>query len=192
MPVIIGVGDVKNESVRLEDAIEPAQLMFQAIMLAIRDSNLPPSVAGELQSEIDSLDIVASWTWPYRDLPGLLSERLGVQPRRQFYSTLGGHQPVRLLDETARRISFGESTVAVLTGGEALASCTSPLESVTGVLKSKEVSAFAKAKKLPPPRWTRPETSVDAVFSPTTRDLGKSELPGAFATSFMLTSIAML
>jgi hypothetical protein len=36
------------------------------------------------------------------------------------------------------------------------------------------VSACAAAKKLPPPGWTAPSEAVDAVFTPTGRDLGNS------------------
>ncbi len=122
-PVVVGVGDIKNRSQKPEDAIEPMQLMLQAIQLALKDTNLSPSAAGELQSKIDSIDVVASWTWPYPDLPGLLSKKLGVEPRHKFYSGHAGSQPAKLFDEAARRISLGESRVAIVTGGEALASC---------------------------------------------------------------------
>lgn len=123
-PVIIGVGDVKNRSQKVEDAVEPMQLMLQAIFRALEDHTSKYSVTDELKSSIDSVSVVASWTWPYADLPGLLSEKLGIVPRHKIYSEHGGNQPMKLVDEAARRISRGESKVAVVTGGEALASCT--------------------------------------------------------------------
>jgi acetyl-CoA acetyltransferase len=123
-PIIIGVGDVKNKSLKLEDAIEPMQLMLQAIQLAIKDTALTGFFATELQSSIDDISIVATWTWPYPDLPGLLATKLSVQPRHKHYSEHGGNQPAKLLDEAARRIASGQSKVAIVTGGEALASCT--------------------------------------------------------------------
>ena len=61
-PIIVGVGDVVNRSQKLEDAIEPMQLMPQATLLAIKDTNLSTSAAKELQSKIDSVDIIATWT----------------------------------------------------------------------------------------------------------------------------------
>ena len=123
-PVIIGVGDVKNRSLKVEDAIEPMELMLQAITCAIQDATFDPSAAGELRSSIDSVSVVATWTWPYTDLPGLLSERLGIQPPHKIYSKHGGNQPIKLVDEAAKRIARGECKVAVVTGGEALASRT--------------------------------------------------------------------
>lgn len=123
-PVIIGVGDVKNRSQRVEDAIEPMQLMLQATNHALEDATSERSIAEEIKSSIDSVSVVATWTWPYADLPSLLSEKLGIQPWCKIYSEHGGNQPMKLVDEAARRIATGKSQVAVVTGGEALASRT--------------------------------------------------------------------
>lgn len=122
IPIVVGVGDFKNPSKRVDDALEPLELMLKAISIAISDTNSSENAAARLQSEIDSVDIVATWTWPYPDLPSLLAERLGVNPRHKFYSEHGGNKPGKLFDEAARRISVRESKVAVVTGGEALAS----------------------------------------------------------------------
>jgi hypothetical protein len=121
-PVVIGVGDFKNKSLKLEDAIEPAKLMLEAIRLAIKDTDLPAAAAANLQSSIDSIAVVETWTWPYPDLPGLLAKNLGVTSRYKHISPHGGNQPAKLFDEAARRISVGGAKVAVVTGGEALAS----------------------------------------------------------------------
>ena len=137
-PIIIGVGDVKNRSPMVDDAIEPMQLMLRAITRALEDSAISHTLSEELKSHIDSVSVVASWTWPYADLPGLLTEKLGVQPRYKIYSEHGGNQPIKLVDEVARRISRGESKVAVVTGGEALASCMSR------ILKRRELERMMK------------------------------------------------
>lgn len=126
-PVVIGVGDIKNRSTKIEDAIEPMQLMLQAILRAIKDTNLQPSLTTELQSKIDSVSVVATWSWNYHDLPGLLSEKLDVKPTYKVLSHHAGDSPAKLFDEAARRISFGESKVAIVTGGEALASRAPPV-----------------------------------------------------------------
>lgn len=121
-PIVIGVGDFKNGSTQIAGAIEPMQLMLQASLRALEDATSMPSLKEELQSKIDSVNVVATWTWPYADLPGLLSQKLGVRPKHKVYSEHGGNQPVKLFDEAARRISRGESRVTLITGGEALAS----------------------------------------------------------------------
>ena len=126
-PVVVGVADVVNRSKKVEDAIEPLELILRAIKDALKDTGLSDSVASDLQSDIDSLDVVRSWTWPYPDLPSLVAKGLNIKPTRRYYSEHAGNQPGKLFDEAARRISLGESKVAVLTGGEALASRTRPI-----------------------------------------------------------------
>lgn len=125
-PVVIGVGDIKNQSTKVEDAVEPVQLMLTAISNAIKDTNLSASAAKELQSKIDSVSVVNTWTWNYPDLPGLIAEKLGVSPSYKVLSHHGGDSPAKLFDQAARQISSGETNVAVVTGGEALASRVFP------------------------------------------------------------------
>ena len=123
-PIVVGVGDVVNRSKKVEDALEPLELIVRAIREALKDTGLSDSAASTLQSQVDSLDVVKSWTWPYPDLPSLVAKRLSIKPTRRHYSEHGGNQPGKLFDEAARRISLGETKVAILGGGEALASCT--------------------------------------------------------------------
>ncbi|KAK5175147.1 uncharacterized protein LTR77_000284 [Saxophila tyrrhenica] len=161
-PVVVGVGDFVNRSKKVEDAIEPLELILRAIRAAVDDTGLSGPEASKLQAQIDSLDIVKTWTWPYPDLCSLVAKRLEIKPTRRHYSEHGGNQPGKLFDEAARRIALGETKVAVLSGGEALASLT----------------ACAAAKQLPPPGWTKLSEDVNSVFSPSTRELLPSGLPG--------------
>src|ERR1700748_1659872 len=124
VPIIVGVGDFVNRSISLADAYEPLTLILNAISLALEDTDLPEDKRQQLQSAIDSIDVVRTWTWPYDDLPGDIGRRLGVNARHRFYSDHGGNKPAKLFDLAARRISKGETKVAVVTGGEALASLT--------------------------------------------------------------------
>lgn len=120
-PVIIGVADVKNKT---NEHKEPATLMLEAIELALADTGA--ARGQQLRSQIDSVDVVRTWTWPYADLPGLLAENLRLKTRpkwMRYTETHGGNQPALLVDEAAGRIARGETNVAVVTGGEALASC---------------------------------------------------------------------
>lgn len=119
-PVIIGVADVKNKTAELK---EPATLMLEAIKLALGDTGVAPE---QLTSQIDSIDVVRTWTWPYTDLADLLAQWLGLNPKPtwlHYTESHGGNLPARLVDEAAGRIARGETTMAVVTGGEALASC---------------------------------------------------------------------
>lgn len=122
-PVIIGVADIKNRSTHISAAKEPATLMLEAIQAALSDASA--SSTAQLQDAIDSIDVVRTWTWPYPDLPGLLATRLQVQDHVRWtrYSEHGGDKPGKCVDEAARRVARRECSVAVVTGGEALASC---------------------------------------------------------------------
>ncbi|KND95327.1 hypothetical protein TOPH_00007 [Tolypocladium ophioglossoides CBS 100239] len=122
VPIIVGVGDVRNKSAKVEDAIEPAQLMIRAILHAISDTRLSEASQKALLSKVDTLRVVPTWTWAYKDLPGVISSGLGIKPSHNVLGYHGGNQPALQCDEAARAISAGESTVAILTGGEALAS----------------------------------------------------------------------
>ena len=120
-PIIVGVADICNRSTKVEDAIEPAELIARAIRSAFADTETP---AAQLLSDLDSLSIVRPWTWTYRDLPGLVSDKLQTDPKhRRIPDGHGGNQPALLCDDAARRIARGESKVAVIAGGEAIASC---------------------------------------------------------------------
>ena len=121
-PVIIGVGEIKNPSRRMEDAIEPLDLMIRAINAAAHDA--AGGETTDLLAQIDAVSVVASSTWPYDDLPGLVAERLSIQPSYTAYSELTGNSSVQLVDSTARLIAQGRAKFGVIVGGEAFASCT--------------------------------------------------------------------
>lgn len=125
-PVIVGVGDIINRSLRPEDALEPRELMRRAILEAAKDTGLSRDASQNLVQQAD-LDVVATWTWPYDDLPSLLAGDLNISSKHKHYSPHGGNQPAKLLDQAARRIAYGQSKAAIVTGGEALASRTAIL-----------------------------------------------------------------
>ena len=77
-PIVVGVADIVNRSTKVEDAREPLDLMVSAIREALADTGLDSSKADALRSSIDSINVVLSWTWPYPDLLGSISENLGV------------------------------------------------------------------------------------------------------------------
>lgn len=127
IPVVIGVGDIVNRSLKIEDAREPLDLIHAAIEKCFEDSGIDQNAQSQLRSQIDSISVVRTWTWPYPELPGLLASKLGVSPKHKEYTEHGGNQPGRIFDEAARRVAHGESKVAVVAGGEALASCRTSL-----------------------------------------------------------------
>lgn len=125
IPIIVGVGDVRNKSSKPEDAMEPSKMMVQAIRNAIADTGLGAAAQKQLLGDTDGLRIVPPWTWTYNDLPATVAADLGISPATRVMPTHGGDQPALQCDEAARAIASRRSKVAILTGGEALASCRS-------------------------------------------------------------------
>ena len=122
IPIIVGVGDVRNKSNKPEDAIEPSKMMIGAIQNAVKDTGLDASAQKQLLGDTDGLRIIPTWTWAYNDLLATVADGLGIKPTTKEMPTHGGNQPALQCDEAARAISTGQSKVAILTGGEAMAS----------------------------------------------------------------------
>ncbi|WP_127782116.1 acetyl-CoA acetyltransferase [Rhodococcus sp. X156] len=118
IPVIVGVGQLRHNRERtVADAREPLELMLDAVALAAADAGVP-----QLPAHADSIDVVNVVSWSYDDLPGLVAQRVGADPQHRQYTPVGGQWPARLLDAAAARIAAGESTIALLVGGEAQSS----------------------------------------------------------------------
>jgi len=111
--VIIGVGQYLNRSESLDDALEPVALMEQAVLAACTDAKLdgPPAA--------DAVRVVGQLSWRYGNVPRFLAGRLGLEPRRLDYTTMGGNSPQSLVNLTAMQIQAGEIDLAILAGGEA-------------------------------------------------------------------------
>ncbi len=113
LPVIVGVGEVKDRPADPADGLEPAALAELALRRAEQDAG------AALLRRLDGLDVVGVVSWPYDDLPGLLSGRIGAAPARRRHGPIGGHTPVLFLHEAAQRIASGQSAVAAVCGAEA-------------------------------------------------------------------------
>ena len=72
-------------------------------------------------ASVDDLQIVYTQSWDYDDPCARLAERLGIAPRRAFYSGIGGSTPQVLVNAAAERIVGNESDVCLIVGAEALA-----------------------------------------------------------------------
>ena len=111
--MIIGVGQFVNRSDSLDDALEPVALMERAVLAASTDARLdgPPNA--------DALRMVGQLSWRYGNAPRFLAERLGLEPQRLEYTSMGGNSPQTLVNLTALQIQSGEIDIAILAGGEA-------------------------------------------------------------------------
>jgi acetyl-CoA C-acetyltransferase len=115
-PVIIGVGQLlSNRGRSVEGAREPLDLVREALAQA--------ATAEQLRSA-DAVYAVHIASWAYDNLASQVARAVGSSAATLVDTVLGGHLPVRLLDQAAARIWAGDSEVALLVGGEAQASVT--------------------------------------------------------------------
>ena len=113
IPVIVGVGEIKDRPADRSAGQEPAAL----IKAALRRAEV--AAGATLLERMDSLDGVRGVSWGYDDLSGLLADQLGAAPRWRRHGEIGGQTPVQFLHEAAARIARGEASVAAVCGGEA-------------------------------------------------------------------------
>ena len=113
-PVIVGAGQLRaNRARTVEAAREPLALILEALRQA------GPST---LLAAADAVHAVRVVSWAYDALAATVADQVGARPRTLADSQLGGHYPVRMLEQAAAAIWAGDSEVALVVGGEAQAS----------------------------------------------------------------------
>jgi acetyl-CoA C-acetyltransferase len=112
-PVLIGAGQVTHRADNLDDARSPVALMADAVRAAADDAGL-----GAVP-DVDSIRVVRSLSWRYRDPARFVAEELGIATRETAETTDGGNSPQTLVNLTSLAIQAGELDLAVLCGGEA-------------------------------------------------------------------------
>lgn len=113
IPVIVGIGELTDKPSNPEQALEPLALLEQCARAADADAG------GGVLRYVDSIRIVASMSWPYRDLPGALAKRLRLRNVEAIHGPVGGESPLRHLVDLAADIADGISEAALLGGAEA-------------------------------------------------------------------------
>ena len=118
-PCLIGVAQLTNrtEATSASDEAEPLDMWARVAREAADDAGAASDVLGA----VDSLQVVYCQSWPYDDPTHRLSERLGIDPRHTHYSGVGGTVPQQLVSDSAASILRGDVDVALICGGEALA-----------------------------------------------------------------------
>jgi acetyl-CoA C-acetyltransferase len=111
---VIGVAQVTTRPPG--PAPEPLESWEHVARLAADDAGCPDALAA-----LESVQVVYCQTWPYDDPVGRLCERLGASPRHRRYSGIGGTTPQDLVSATAEAMQRGELDLALVVGGEALA-----------------------------------------------------------------------
>ncbi len=98
-------------------APEPLDMWTEIALAAAHDASAPLDPL----KRIDDLNVVHCQSWQYDDPALRLGERLGLAPGLCTVSILAGTSPQRLINAAAERMLRGETRVALVVGGEALA-----------------------------------------------------------------------
>ncbi len=129
-PILIGGGQFTQRSAReghLEQSLDPITMLEKASRLALAD-------AGQAEALLRAIDTVSVVRFTadssdagrlpkrmFRNPPLSLGRKLGVSPRRMFYTSAGGNTPQWLVNRTAEEIANGECEMALLAGAEYIA-----------------------------------------------------------------------
>ncbi len=100
-----------------EAAPEPLDMWEQMARAAGLDADVGRDVIGR----VDDLGLVHCQSWAYDRPVERLADRLGLANIRMEQSILAGTSPQRLINAAAERMLAGETEVALVVGGEALA-----------------------------------------------------------------------
>ncbi len=113
-PVIVGVGQVKQQLDDVTEAVEQYELMVEAVRAAAADAGAP-----SLLGAIDRL-LVIGGMWRYPDPGRLIADAVGAADARTYLTAMGGNMPQTCVSDACERVLAGTSDVVVITGGEAV------------------------------------------------------------------------
>ena len=111
-PILVGVGQVLNRIQDLSEALEPLEMMWQAIQLAETDAD-----AGAFLSGVQSVRVVRGM-WSYQNPAKLIGERLGATKFETVGTLIGGNQNQAVINTTACEIRDGKLDLVLIAGAE--------------------------------------------------------------------------
>jgi acetyl-CoA C-acetyltransferase len=125
IPILVGCGDVTDETTPVEVGRSPFDLIAEAGRLALADAG-----ASALAGAIDVIATVrlfadasprfATKLGGSTNPPRSIAERLAIHPARYIYSSSGGNMPQYLVNHFSQAIAEGDIRAALIVGGEAL------------------------------------------------------------------------
>jgi acetyl-CoA C-acetyltransferase len=111
-PVLVGVGAVQQRLDDFSEALEPVELMVNALERAAEDMG-----SRELLERADWVCVPRGF-WDYRDPGAFIAEKIGAARARTQLSEIGVLQTT-LLGRAASAIASGSAEVVLIAGGEA-------------------------------------------------------------------------
>ena len=111
-PVIVGVGQFLNHIESLEQALEPLEMMLEAVRRAEADAG-----AGDILRRAQSVRVVRGM-WNYGNPAGAIAERIGASGAQTVGTLIGGNQNQALMNQTALEILAGKLDMVLIAGAE--------------------------------------------------------------------------
>ncbi len=111
-PVIVGAAQVLNRAQSVDDAVEPLQMMLEAVERAQADTGV-----GDLLRQVQSVRVVRGM-WRYANPARHIAERLGAPGAQTVGTLFGGNQNQVVVNRTAESILAGELDLVLITGAE--------------------------------------------------------------------------
>jgi len=115
-PCIIGVGQRTWRPDAGDVAPEPLDMWVRVAEMAAVDAG-----GRQVLRDLDALHLVHCMSWAYDDGPRRLADRLGVEVAHREVSVLAGTASQRMVNAAAERMLAGSCELALVVGGEALA-----------------------------------------------------------------------
>jgi acetyl-CoA C-acetyltransferase len=118
LPVIIGTGQINRRVDRGETALEPVDLIVEALRRAGTDTGTATGTSA-LLAEADAIRVVELLSWRYVNAAALVAGRIGADPKETAVSTTGGNSPQMLVNRTCLDIQAGRADLVLIGGAEA-------------------------------------------------------------------------
>ena len=115
LPVIVGSAQFNPRNAAMSETPEPLEMMVRAARGAVEDSGAPA-----ILNKLDAIAVVNILSWHYQNAPDALAARLGVNPARKIYTSIGGNTPQYLVNQFAREIAAGRMRAAMVAGVEVM------------------------------------------------------------------------
>jgi len=114
LPVVVGAAQLIQRPERLDDALEPVEMMREVALGAAEDAGAP-GVAKRVE-----LVVAVKGAWSYLDPARVVADAIGASGARTAITTDGGNTPQSVLNTIFRRVSAGDLDVALVVGAEGI------------------------------------------------------------------------
>lgn len=114
-PVLVGAGQWSNRVDRGEPAVEPVDMMAEALRRAAADSG----ASADPLVKADAVRVVSTFSRRYRNAARLVADRIGASPRDEAISPIGGNEPQALVSRACLDIAAGDADTVLICGAEA-------------------------------------------------------------------------